>query len=153
MDSRIPSVGEQIAERAWSFVGTPWIHQGRRKGVGVDCIGMVIGAVKEVDDFGYDHTSYSMDPNWPLLKSQMEMYAGCVSSTEEGATPAELKLVMEPGDILVFNLFGQPRHVGMFVGDNTFLHSFATLGEVAPFQLNGKWLRRMFAVYRYNYER
>jgi NlpC/P60 family putative phage cell wall peptidase len=38
----------RIVAAALSWVGTPYRHQGRRKGVGCDCLGLVLGVWREV---------------------------------------------------------------------------------------------------------
>ena len=38
----------QIISKAREYVGTPVIHQGRVKGVGIDCVGLIVCVAKEL---------------------------------------------------------------------------------------------------------
>lgn len=50
---------EQIIAKAREFIGTPYLHQGRVKGAGIDCCGLVIQVAKELGLSDYDLTGYS----------------------------------------------------------------------------------------------
>ena len=43
------SVHPNICQQARTWLGTPFKHQGRVKGVGVDCLGLLIGVAQELD--------------------------------------------------------------------------------------------------------
>lgn len=49
----------EIVAMARSWLGTPWIHQGRLKSVGVDCGGLIIGVGKETGLLDFDTQAYS----------------------------------------------------------------------------------------------
>ncbi len=42
------SCGQRIVDEALSWIGTPYRHQGRRRGVGCDCLGLVMGVWQAV---------------------------------------------------------------------------------------------------------
>lgn len=44
---RVP-IGARVLAAALEWVGTPYRHQGARKGVGCDCLGLVLGVWREV---------------------------------------------------------------------------------------------------------
>jgi NlpC/P60 family putative phage cell wall peptidase len=42
------AVAERVRAAALGWVGTPYRHQGSRKGVGCDCLGLVLGVWREI---------------------------------------------------------------------------------------------------------
>ena len=89
------------AARAWA--GTPWIHQQRIKGVGVDCVGLVIGVGRELGlcapDF--DVNGYGRRPDGTLL-------AQCAQLMRPIPRNA-----MQAGDVLVIATDSDPCHMGI----------------------------------------
>lgn len=109
------------AARAW--VGTPWQHQGRVCGIGVDCIGLVvcvlrsIGAAIPADlEAGLTRADY---PRNPVGDSLRVTVAGICS-------PAELP---EPGTMILFRYALLVRHVGICTG-KTIIHADTSMGRV-----------------------
>ena len=46
----------------------------------------------------------------------------------------------QPGDLVFFNTTGQPfSHVGIYLGDNAFVHASSSLGRVAVSSINGPY--------------
>ncbi|MCC6489139.1 MAG: peptidase P60 [Candidatus Hydrogenedentes bacterium] len=93
-----------IVEQARAWIGTRYKHQGRVRGVGVDCIGLVGGVALAVGvpnarawaDARDLHT-YARTPDPTLL------LGGCAQFFERTPAPRE-------GDVLLFSLQGEPRH-------------------------------------------
>lgn len=91
-----------------SFIGTPYKHQGRVPGVGMDCVAPLIVAARK---FGivmpdFDVTGYARDPDGslePLLSKHL------VKKTREE---------LLPGDV-VLNGFRamSPRHIAIIIGE------------------------------------
>jgi len=52
---------EQIVSVARAAVGTPWRHQRRVAGLGLDCIGLLVHVARELDleGAGYSKTNYA----------------------------------------------------------------------------------------------
>lgn len=95
---------------ARTWVGTPYQHQARLRGVGVDCAGLVIGVARELGLIApdWDVTGYSAQPDGSSL------IGWC------GSAMAEVKREdMQPGDVVVVAFDRAPGHMG-FVAD--YLH-------------------------------
>jgi hypothetical protein len=60
---------EQILAAARSWLGTPWRHQGRLKGVAVDCGGLIIGVGKELGLLDFDIRAYGRIPDGQQLRA------------------------------------------------------------------------------------
>jgi len=121
------------AARGW--LGTPFHHQGRLKGVGCDCIGLVLGVSKELGISDYDYTAYGRIPN-PIIFGR-ELRANF-----------DLANRPDPGSVLWFSFNVAPQHVGI-VTDTGLIHAFAVAGRVVETGLDPQWLARCRGIFRY----
>jgi NlpC/P60 family putative phage cell wall peptidase len=116
-------------------LGTPFHHQGRVPGVGLDCIGLVIVALRAAGVEVRDRTDYGRRPDGKSLIAALE---------EHGARRKEN---IEAGDILVFRYDRQPQHVALATGSDTMIHSFAPAGAVVETMIGAYWRRRLVGGY------
>lgn len=112
-----------IVAEARSWIGTRYRHQGRRKGVGVDCIGLVGGvalacgvpnAAAWLDD--PDMHNYARTPDPTMLRR------ACAEFFDPVPVPAARE-----GDVLLFALERQPRHFALLVAPNRVVHAYALI--------------------------
>ena len=108
--------------RAMALLGTRYQRGGRSPDTGFDCSGFV----------GY---LYQEVLNLRLPRSAWEIW----NHGEEVA-----RETLEPGDLVFFNTMRRPfSHVGVFVGDDKFIHAPAAGGVVRTESLNERyWARR-----------
>lgn len=101
------STREQVVAAARSWIGTPFMHQGRLKGVGVDCIGLVIGVGRELGMCApdFDVTGYARDPDGRSLMRLSHQYMTQIP-----------KEAMHLGDVVVVRFGDHPQHFGV-LGD------------------------------------
>lgn len=148
---------EQIADEAASWVGTPFHHQGRAKGLGVDCIGLIVGVCKNLNlDSGnvdavtgqnvrlheYDVSNYSALPNKTQLSETLAKF--CVLA--ESANP-------QLGDIILFTMQRWPQHVGVVTRIEAegihFAHASQPVGKVIISRYDDTWKRRAAGHFRF----
>ncbi len=105
-----PSAGlEEISIEAMALVGTPYRYGGNTPDSGFDCSGLVRYVVQR-----------AASVNLPRTASEMG----------RRGTSLERRDVAS-GDLVFFNTTGQPNsHVGIYVGQNRFVHAPATGGTV-----------------------
>lgn len=93
-----------------SYVGTPYVHQGRVPGPngGMDCPAPIILAARAhgIVPEGFDVTGYSREPDGIQLQAWCERYM----------LPVAAGVPLQAGDVLLC-AFGQhaPRHLGVLV--------------------------------------
>ena len=122
---------------ARACLNTPFHHQGRVQGVGLDCIGLVIIALRKVGVEVQDRTDYGRRPDGKSLVAALEAHgAVCVD-------------VWQAGDILLFRYDRQPQHVALVTGEDSMIHSFAPAGKVVETVIGDYWKRRLTGVYRF----
>jgi cell wall-associated NlpC family hydrolase len=111
---------EQIVRSARQRIGTPFKHQGRKAGIGLDCIGLVVDVFKEFypDIVNLDMTNYSRIPNKNKLKETLDLLLQPVDLYEAYA-----------GDIILFAYGKEPQHVGILT-ENSVIHAYASVGCV-----------------------
>jgi hypothetical protein len=105
-----PSAGlEEISIQAMSLVGTPYRYGGNTPDSGFDCSGLVRYVVARAANVNLPRTTEAMGTRGtPLQRSEVAS-----------------------GDLVFFNTTGRGNsHVGIYVGQNRFVHAPATGGTV-----------------------
>ena len=134
-----------VAEsRLW--LGTPFHHQGRVLGVGVDCIGLLIGIGRTLGlcapDF--DIKGYAPIPDGKTLVAQADSFMQRIDRDSMGV-----------GDVIVIRWGADPQHVGL-IGDyvhggHSLIHAYGETdgsGSVIEHHLGPHHLKRFVAAYR-----
>lgn len=130
----------RVVEIAKTWLRTPYHHQGRVKGAGVDC-GMLLlevfeeaGLIPHIDPGHYP-------PDWALHRSE-ERYLGWV---EQYAHPVEGP---EPGDLALYKVGRCISHAGIVIEWPTIIHaSMPDRGCVLGDGLQGWLSGRLHAFY------
>ena len=134
------SVGNEVAARAAALIDTPWHHQGRLPGIGIDCIGLVTVIAKQRNYPIEDRTDYGRDPAGSDLEDGLNRYFVSLPASEE---PIE-------GDIM---LFEHPRTHRQHIAIRTvagLIHARAGKdGKVKEEPYADKWLHNLKGVYRW----
>ena len=137
----------KVIEEALTWLGTPYHHQARVKGVGTDCAQLVAGVAEVVGVLskGLGITGYS--PEWHLHNSEEKMLG---MLEEFGCTEAES---LEPGDIICFKFGKVCSHLGIYLGQEQFIHARIDQGKVVINSLSGDWLKRHTKTYSFPLEK
>ena len=142
---------DDIIRAARGWIGTPFHHQGRVKGVGVDCIGLLVGIARELeltDDKGilladYDQPNYSPLPDGMGLKTAVSLRLLELPSIGEASR----------GDVYLFRFQQDPQHVGILSelpdGAPGIIHCYSNSGKVVEHRLNDTWRNLIVAAYRF----
>lgn len=92
---------EDVVRVAKEYIGTPWHHCGRKKGVGVDCAGLLFCVFGELGAELNDPLRYSMDDEFEMLLKVASDH--CDQSDSR-----------RPGEILLFRNLTVPATVRMY---------------------------------------
>jgi NlpC/P60 family putative phage cell wall peptidase len=128
-----------LAARGW--LGTPYQHQARLRGVAVDCIGLVLGVGAEVGAWppSFNYTGYARLPHKGLLLAESRKYF------------LEIPLeAISPGCILVmaWKEFREPHHVAIFAGE-TVIHAASNFRKVVEHRFDEAFRRRTQFAFRF----
>jgi cell wall-associated NlpC family hydrolase len=132
---------EEVVSSAKSFLKTPWAHAGRIKGVGVDCTGLIICSLNENGAEIPDKFDYALGDEFYSLLKILKSSCYTVNISE-----------ILPGDIILFRAKDMYNHVGMFVGENKFIHSYSdpAIMRVTISRIDNYWRERIHSIHSYN---
>ncbi len=120
-----------IVWTARQWIDTPYHHQGRVKGVGCDCIGLIIGVCKEIGLIDFDFTAYDRTPDSTVMMEELNRYCAPIDRPD-------------PGDILVFRIKRNPQHIALKTNEGI-LHAYQSAGKVVEHPLDPWWTKRIIA--------
>jgi NlpC/P60 family putative phage cell wall peptidase len=131
---------DMIIAEARKWIGTPFHHQGRVKGAGVDCVGlcMMVGKALGLVPFNFDYTGYRRTPYSRTLVEAMHE-SGAVFEVHE---PRE-------ADILVFRIDQDPQHVAFLTDQDTIIHAYAQVRKVCEARYDTFWRERYVTAFSF----
>lgn len=129
----------QVVTCARGYIGTKWHHQGRVKGVGVDCAGLLICVARDLGLADVKYSNYSRYPDGTLE---------AVCTEHMSAIHADDAM---PGDVLVFTFDTQAQHLGIVAQygyQATVVHAYADARRVVENAIDPVWRPRIRGAYR-----
>jgi NlpC/P60 family putative phage cell wall peptidase len=134
-----------VVAEARSWLGTPYRHQGRAKGVACDCLGLISGVGRALGLIDRDARGYSPSPDGKSLKAACDRY---LVPVESGGAPA-------PGMVALLWVQNRrtPQHMAIVTrladGRPGLIHAHQMLGEVKEHGLDAFWEKRIVQLYDY----
>lgn len=111
-----------VVAEAVSWIGTPYHHHGRIKGVGVDCLMLLAEVFEHAGACAHvDPGDYAVQ--WHLHRSEELYIAGLLQYCQETDLP-------EPGDIALFRFGRTYSHGAIHLGGGEFVHSYIGTGVI-----------------------
>jgi cell wall-associated NlpC family hydrolase len=130
---------DDIIAAARECIGTPFWHQGRRVGIGLDCAGVAIHVAQKIGIDHFDVAGYGRTPADGQLERTLEDQPG-------------LQRIMlnnrQPGDLLLMRFVSDPQHLAICAGD-TIIHAYESVGTCCEHRLSSMWAARIVRVYRF----
>lgn len=130
-----------IVAEARTWLGTRWQHQASQRGIGSDCIGLVVGVGRELGipeayAFAQDLEvkGYGREPDPRML------LAACSRYLDPCRNPV-------PGDILLFRFKTEPQHFALISAPDYMIHAFANARRVVENRIDDAW--RIVRAYSY----
>lgn len=134
---------------ARSFLGVPFLHQGRNPEVGVDCVGLGVLYLRELGIDVRDRTAYDRNPDG-TLRAELTRVMGAPIAEGPGCWEHA-----RPGDVLSIrfaNLSRVPeRHVAIaseLYGQPAMIHADSSQKRVVEHPMDARWQRRVIGVWR-----
>ena len=128
----------EVILEARSWLRTPWRHQGRRKGLGCDCIGHIICTAKACGllPAEFDVQGYSPFPDPPKMRKYLSEFLDPVRGADKRG-----------GDVLWLMPRHVPQHLAIYTFDDTIIHAIDRQRGVREHRLENWW--KIVAVYRF----
>lgn len=133
----LPQQIDHMIMAARGCLGTPFHHQGRAPGAGIDCIGLIVVALRAAGFTVHDRTDYGRRPDGRSLVAVLQAH---------GFAPAD---EICAGHILLFRYDRQPQHAALATSAESMIHSFAPAGKVVETTIGDYWKRRLTRVYSF----
>lgn len=133
-----------VVSAALDWVGTPYRHQGSRKGVACDCLGLVLGVWREV--YGRElEPPGPYAPDWAEATEQERLLDGLRRHFEEKPISH-----MAAGDLIVFRWRSHlpAKHAAILIEPGSFVHAYQDHG-VTLTRLVPQWRCRIAAAFAF----
>lgn len=136
--------GSWVVAEAREWIGTPYRHQGSRKGVGCDCLGLVRGIWRSVYG-GEPEAPGPYAPDWAESSGEDRFLEAarrhCIAKAKED---------MAPGDLLLFRWRPNvpAKHAAILVAADRFIHAYQGHAVLAS-PLVPLWRRRIAGVFAF----
>lgn len=127
---------EAIVKEALSWVGTPYHHMGRIKGVGVDCSMLLVEAYHKAGLVERLEIPY-YPPDWHLHRNA-EMY---LEELLKHAVELPEGQLPQPGDIALWKWGRTYSHGGIVTKWPEIVHAYLKMGVVIEDADKAQWLR------------
>lgn len=129
-----------VVARARAWIGTPYLHQAAHRGVGCDCLGLVLGVMEEMGlSVPRDLPAYTPDWDEPQGREGLltELSRRLEPCGPDGAG-AVLVMRMRAGAVA--------KHLAIGTGAGSFIHAYSRHGVVESC-LTPPWRRRIAAAF------
>jgi cell wall-associated NlpC family hydrolase len=149
MTGKMPS-RQDVVDLARDWIGTRFVHQGRRKGHGVDCVGLIKGVYEELGLLSQEvargsqaYKGYSRLPDGRTMRLGFDRYL----------TPQNPQ-TLSAGSVGLFwvNSPDRPQHAGIITdlgGRWGIVHALTSSRRVVEHGLNEEWLDKLVQLYDY----
>ena len=130
---------DDILSAARQCLGTPFRHQGRLLGFGLDCAGVAIHVARQIGVGHLDVSGYSRTPSNGQLEQSLD------------AQPCLERIPLtrpSPGDLLLMRFASDPQHIAICAGE-TIIHAYEAAGQCCEHRLSSLWQSRIVRVYRF----
>lgn len=131
---------DEVIAAARSCIGTPFRHQGRIIGAGLDCAGLGIVVAKAVGIEIKDFSGYPSQPFDGMLKKMFDEQDFLQQINLSDA---------KPGDVLLMRISSAPQHVAILSDKGYMIHAYRGVGAVVEQRIDDFWNSKIVAVYRF----
>ena len=132
---------DDILAAARQCLGTPFRHQGRLVGFGLDCAGLAVHVARQIGVGHLDVSGYGRTPASGQLERSLDSQP-CL----ERVALIEDRL---PGDLLLMRFASDPQHLAILTDQQTIIHAYETVGQCCEHRLSSVWASRIVRVYRF----
>jgi len=126
---------EIFVTEARTWLGTPWAHQGRFKGLACDCVGLVLETSRALGLIDYNFVNYERRPDGSL-RTECERLMRSIPVPQAQA-----------GDVLLFAWNNSPVHLAIMTGAETIIHAYAINRKVVEHRIDERWRAQIAAAF------
>lgn len=136
---------DSIVAAARAALDTPFKHEGRQAGIGLDCAGLLVHVARAVGIEPLDRSGYARMPVNGQIEEALQAHVDAGILVRASITD------MRPGDLFLMRFAGEKasRHLGICTGD-TMIHAWAIVRKVCEHRIDETWRRSIVRVYRFS---
>lgn len=131
---------DDVIAAARAVLDTPFRHQGRLAGRGLDCAGLGVHVARALGLEYIDDITYGRHPANGLFEAALDRQPCLVRIGDP-----ELR---QAGDYLLMRFNREPQHLSI-VTDRGIIHSYREVGKVCEHRLDALWIGRIVRCYRF----
>lgn len=135
---------DDILTAARQCLGTPFRHQGRLIGFGLDCAGVAIHVARQIGAGHLDVSGYGRTPANGQLEQSLDSQP-CLRLIDDSPRGAKAR----PGDLLLMRFAQDPQHLAILTDQQTIVHAYESVGQCCEHRLSSVWAARIVRVYRF----
>lgn len=135
----MPVERDRLIEEARTWIDTPYVHQGRLRGIGCDCIGLLIGVATPLGLTAFEAKAYGRLPNGNRMRRLADENLTRIPRAD-----------IQPGDVLLMAWRRAPQHLALVTqlqGRLGMLHADGRVGRVVEHTLSDDWRERIVGTY------
>lgn len=126
-----------VIAAARACLGTPFRHQGRLPGIGLDCGGLIVAVCQALGLEYQDMAGYGRRPGGGAMELLLDSQS-CIARIQ----PSQAEI----GDLLLMRFRTDPQHLALRT-DVGIIHAFEEAGAVVEHGLDDVWRRRIVRAY------
>lgn len=126
-----------FVEIARGYLDTPFKHQGRLPGVGLDCAGVVVCALRDAGRPVEDVRAYGRIPANGLFLKMVERQCERIALAD-----------IRHGDLMMFAFRGDPQHLAIYTAAGTLIHAYQDVRRVVEHDFDATWRERLRGCWR-----
>lgn len=142
---------QSVVDEARTWINTPYLHLGREKGVGADCICIPVEVSKHLDLHHHDVKWYSDTPHGGLVEKEADKHWTILADAPTKFTHQDLI----PGTVIAFfySVRSEMQHFGVvtehpaIAGVPCIVHAMRHAKKVQEAQISDFWWKRRMKVY------
>lgn len=134
----------EVVKTAREWIGTPYLHQGAKKHIGCDCLGLIRGVWQELGgstpEVTIDYASaWSEVDKAETLLSTLRIHLDQVTETQ-----------CDTGQIVAFRMrpLSAAKHLAILTGEGTFIHAYDG-NHVVENSMSSFWQSRIAGRFRF----
>ncbi len=131
---------DDIIAAARECLTTPFRHQGRIVGRGLDCAGVCVHVAHRIGADYQDVSGYGRSPANGQLEAALDAQPCLIALAD--------KQDRQPGDLLLMRFDEDPQHLAIYTGA-TIIHGYQRVRIVCEHGLDQRWMDRIVRVYRF----
>lgn len=136
----------QVVEVARSWIDTPFKHQGRIKGQGCDCLGLIVGIAKEIGACDKDYLNYPEGGIFDFSRLTLTDYKNYFIELDNSPENPPIASILQLW-VTARNQFQHLAIISQLPGRLGIIHANVSTKKVVEHTYSELWQKRVLGIY------